>query len=248
MGCVYLLTNIINNKKYVGKTQRKLSLRLSEHFKPHNSPCRVLNRAIKKYGKNNFKVQVLFESPDLSELNNKEVELIKELNTLVPMGYNLALGGEGAIHGIETRMLLSKQRKGISLEHAKKPLYGIHIKTHEKLFFNSMVEAEKAGFKRRQINIAMRNDHGINCYKDHYWVFVKNFKSFTMPTIPQDRRLGKVFESKPVIVFNIKTNKMLYFKSIYSCVKKYGNKKYIQQCLNGKRSIYKDCIFSWTKE
>jgi len=245
MGCVYLLTNIINKKKYVGKTQRKLSLRLAEHFKPYSNTCRVLKSAINKYGKDNFKIDVLFESDDIMELNNKEIELISKLNTLTPNGYNLTFGGEGMIPGEETRKLLSSYFKGKSRPHAKKPICGIHIITKEKIYFDSLLEAEKAGFKKRQINAAMRVDHGINCYKEYYWVFTKNLDSFIIPDIAQDRRLGKTFESKPVIVFNLKTNKMEYFKSIHSCVKIYKNKKYIRQCLNGKRSMYKDCIFSW---
>jgi len=245
VGSAYMLTNKLNGKKYIGKTQRDLKYRISEHFKPGKSPCRVLNKAINKYGKSNFDINILYVSNDLNELNKKEVEYIQNLNTIVPNGYNLSLGGEGMSPSIETRRLLSAQRKGISLQHTKKPICAIHTETKTIITFDSILSAEKQGFKRRQINTAMRNCHGINAYKNYYWVFLKNIESFVIPNIPQEKRQGVVFESKPVIVFDTKTLKMVYFKSINSCIKVYGNKKYVCQCLSGKRSIYKDCIFSW---
>jgi len=50
-------------------------------------------RAIRKYGKENFKVEILQECSSLEEMNTGELRWAKELNTFAPNGYNLKAGG-----------------------------------------------------------------------------------------------------------------------------------------------------------
>ena len=247
MGSVYLLTNIINNKKYVGKTSRPIKMRLNEHFKNSSKKCRYLSRAISKYGKEAFICSILFESDDIKELNNKEIELIKELNTTSPNGYNLTLGGEGAVFTEEIKQYISNKLKGRNNDWAKKKITAIHVITHEQINFESILDAEKAGFKRRQINEAMKIRKGINSYKEYYWVYTEHVSTFKIPEKPQDKRSGHTFKPKQVIVENTILKPINIYKSINSCVKIYGNKKYILQCLYGLRNDYKNCKFSFKR-
>jgi hypothetical protein len=90
---IYLITNLINGKKYVGQTIRPLSVRW--YFHVHQTNCRVMARAIKKYGKENFTIEELFKAQSQEELDRKEIEFILALNTLAPGGYNLTEGGNG---------------------------------------------------------------------------------------------------------------------------------------------------------
>ena len=89
---VYLVTNTINNKKYVGQTQRILSERINEHRRSKTS---VIYHAIKKYDRKNFTVDILDECKTIDELNEREIYWIKKLNTKTPNGYNLTDGGVG---------------------------------------------------------------------------------------------------------------------------------------------------------
>lgn len=113
-GLVYCIENLENGKKYIGQTTRDLVERFREHC--GNSGTSVspkLKNSIKKYGKDCFCVETIWESNDCTqdELDSKEIELIEELNTLHPNGYNLTKGGSGGRHSDETKELLSKISK-----------------------------------------------------------------------------------------------------------------------------------------
>lgn len=77
-----------------------------------SSNCTFLKNAINKYGKNNFKIEVIEECFSLEELDLKESYFIKELNTLAPNGYNLTTGGAAPKHSDITKEKMSKTRKG----------------------------------------------------------------------------------------------------------------------------------------
>ena len=90
---VYLLTDLTNSKKYVGKTTQMLKIRLSAH--KCNKKTRI-GRAIRSHGWENFKVEILEECTTEAELDEREMYWIKTLNTRHPNGYNLTDGGEGS--------------------------------------------------------------------------------------------------------------------------------------------------------
>lgn len=84
MGYIYCVTNLVNNKKYIGQTLRSLRQRLTEH---KNSYSSKLYQAIKLYGIDNFKIEILEETNDL---DYKEYYWIKKLGTSIN-GYNTVL-------------------------------------------------------------------------------------------------------------------------------------------------------------
>lgn len=88
---IYKITNLINGKIYVGQTKLDINLRFRQHFKP-SSGCTILVSAIKKYGKENFSVELL-EEIEKVDLNSKEKYWINKLNSLTPNGYNIVEGG-----------------------------------------------------------------------------------------------------------------------------------------------------------
>lgn len=98
MGYIYKIQNKINNKIYIGQTRYNINKRWSEHcfssFELNsNYP---LHRAIRKYGKENFTIDIVEEiSDDL--LNEHEVYWIGFYHSYAPLGkgYNATLGGEG---------------------------------------------------------------------------------------------------------------------------------------------------------
>lgn len=90
---IYKITNIINDKIYIGQTTGKFLNRIKAHIKGGKNT--YISRAIEKYGKENFKFKILEECETKEELNEMEFHYIKQFNTLRPNGYNLTLGGEG---------------------------------------------------------------------------------------------------------------------------------------------------------
>lgn len=98
MAFIYCITNVINNKMYVGKTTTSITQRFKEHCKDSKKErCekRPLYDAMNKYGIENFVVSQLIEcEPD--ELDSYEVLFIEKLDTY-HNGYNATKGGDGSI-------------------------------------------------------------------------------------------------------------------------------------------------------
>lgn len=92
-GFIYLITNKLNQKKYVGQTARDIYTRFDEHCTEKRGHSKLHN-AIQKYGWLNFKVEPLEEVP-LDQLDEREQYWIKKLDTRNPeIGYNIASGGK----------------------------------------------------------------------------------------------------------------------------------------------------------
>jgi group I intron endonuclease len=116
MGAIYLVTNTVNGKQYVGKTTTSLARRWQAHkSRGKRNGTSAIHCAILKYGSDNFEIKSLRDDVDIeSELNELEIEYINVLGTKAPNGYNLSDGGEGATGhspSEKTRALLSAAMK-----------------------------------------------------------------------------------------------------------------------------------------
>lgn len=131
---IYVLTNKINYKSYVGQTSRTLRIRLQEH-RAANSGCIKLQRAIKKYGFENFNTDIISITDNLARANILEKFYIKEYDSIFS-GYNVMDGGSNGRPSAETRKLMSDQRKG-----DKNAMYG---KRHTQLAKDN-ISAKKKG-------------------------------------------------------------------------------------------------------
>ena len=91
---VYKITNTINQKKYIGITSQSIEKRFQQHCSTNNS-CRLLHRAINKYGKENFTIDLVMDGiPSVEEAGAWEVFLIDSYDsTNREIGYNISKGG-----------------------------------------------------------------------------------------------------------------------------------------------------------
>lgn len=113
---VYVITNLINNKQYVGQhTTNKID---DGYF----GSGKVLKQAIKKYGSENFSFEVLEILDNCSQriLDSRETDFIIEFNTISPNGYNL----KGEDHRIpmsdEIKKKISDKKIGIKMSEETK--------------------------------------------------------------------------------------------------------------------------------
>ena len=138
---VYQITNLINNKLYIGITN-DYKKRWSNH-KCCNSPNMVICRAIKKYGIENFNFELLFQGLSLEEASKKEIELIKEKNTLVPNGYNVAKGGFNGKTGMQyfgesnSNARLTDEEAQYIKDHRDIPEYVLYEEFSEKISYSA---------------------------------------------------------------------------------------------------------------
>lgn len=126
MGYIYLITNIINKKQYIGQTIQK---DIKSRWKQHKcmSSCTIgkyLLDSYKKYGIHNFKFQIVCICFD-EDIDKLEKYYIQKFNTLAPNGYNLTSGGKHKYLSKETKdkirnSLINKPSKPCSEETKKK--------------------------------------------------------------------------------------------------------------------------------
>ena len=94
-GFIYKITNTINGKSYIGQTIQNVKERFYQHCATKCSKVvsnMAIHRAIKKYGKSNFTVEVIKEI-DSTNLNDRERYWIKYYNSY-NNGYNSTKGGQ----------------------------------------------------------------------------------------------------------------------------------------------------------
>lgn len=94
MAFIYVITNDVNGKQYVGQTVRTIEYRFKKHLRDSQTSDYPLYRAMNKYGIEHFSVKQL-EECSVEELDDKEIFWIKELDTYYN-GYNATLGGSGS--------------------------------------------------------------------------------------------------------------------------------------------------------
>jgi group I intron endonuclease len=136
---IYVITNTVNQKQYVGMTSKTLSVRWSNHKADARRNVQwLLHKAIRKYGEENFKIELLEECDvdSLDELGLIESRYIEELTP----AYNMTLGGEGnrgvgmpgekngmfnRKHTAESKEKMSANRKGKGAQPGElNPRYG----------------------------------------------------------------------------------------------------------------------------
>lgn len=127
MGYIYKITNIKNNKVYIGQTVKERPTdRYSQHKYLASHPKQeksisYLHRAMNANGLDNFIFEVI-EKVDNSLLNEREQYWIKILNCKIPNGYNMTDGGEGTKsfsrpQTLQERLKRQKSNKQFYINH-----------------------------------------------------------------------------------------------------------------------------------
>lgn len=134
---IYKILDNINGKYYIGKHQTE---NLEDGYMGSG---KLITRAIKKYGVENFTKEILFIFNSEQEMNDKEKELVTEKLVSDKKCYNVGIGGEGGPHfkgkkhSEETIAIIrktshnytlsDKSRKMISENSKKRHAYGENI-------------------------------------------------------------------------------------------------------------------------
>lgn len=95
---IYKTTNLVNGKIYIGKHQTD---NLDDNYLGSG---KYLSRAIAKYGRENFKKEILFIFDNEIEMNAKEKEIVSEAFISSSSNYNARVGGEGGFSSQEAKL------------------------------------------------------------------------------------------------------------------------------------------------
>lgn len=102
---IYRIINKINNKCYIGKTEKSVDTRFRQHIaesKRERCKNRPLYRSFNKYGVENFHIEILEETNNPEE---REIYWIEKFGTFKD-GYNATKGGDGKSY-IDEKLIIS---------------------------------------------------------------------------------------------------------------------------------------------
>ena len=112
MAFIYKITNDINQKVYIGKTEQTIEERFKEHcqeYKRERCEKRPLYAAMKKYGTEHFHVELVEETDNPEE---QEQYWIKFYNSYGSTGYNATMGGDGKKYIDVNKLIEAYERLG----------------------------------------------------------------------------------------------------------------------------------------
>lgn len=117
-GHVYITTNLINGKQYVGHSTKQIG---SNQEKNYFGSGNMIDPAIKKYGKQNFKKEILRICYSEKQMYNWELIYKIKFNSFKPIGYNILKISEGRSPAcdpeIAAKMALTKKGKCIGKDN-----------------------------------------------------------------------------------------------------------------------------------
>lgn len=111
---IYKITNRLNNKIYVGKHQTE-----NENDDYLGSGL-LIERAVKKYGKEHFTKEIICRLNTLEEMNEMETKIVDEDFVAREDTYNLKLGGQGGFdYIIKNKLNLTEKLFEVCRENAR---------------------------------------------------------------------------------------------------------------------------------
>ena len=179
---IYKITNIQNQKVYIGQTIRPIDQRFKRHLNDalHNILDTHLARAIRKYGKDSFTIQVIDSATSQDELNQKEQYWIRYYNS-VKEGYNETdaiskCGGNTYQSKTEEEMEVIKDKIRQTKIGNKNPMARkikrTNIITNEIDIFDTVISCAKAcGIQNGKTSISTRLNGQVKSPYKKTWIF-----------------------------------------------------------------------------
>ena len=179
---IYKITNNENGKVYIGQTIRTLEERFNRH--KNDALNNILDthfaRAIRKYGKESFIIEVIDTANSQEELNQKEQYWIRFYNS-VNEGYNETdaiskCGGNTYRSKTDEEMNIIKDKIRQTKIGAKNPMARkikrINIQTNEEEVFDTIIAcAQACGIKNGKTSITTRLNGKIKSPFKNTWIF-----------------------------------------------------------------------------
>ena len=188
---IYCFTNLINGKKYIGSTIQAPNVRYNQHIYNvgHDGTHQYeypLYCAIRKYGIENFKFEVIFQTEcSEEEIRLIEADYIHEFNTLAPNGYNQTTNTLHPINAIETYAKMSNTKR----ELAKKVALVDENNNIIKVFRSIADCAEELKINEKKVAACCRGERKTTQNKIFYWIDENN--NLIIPEYRRDAYKGE---------------------------------------------------------
>ncbi len=224
---IYLTTNLLNNKQYIGK----------QHFKEHKRDDYLgsgilLKKAVRKNGKGNFRKEILEECETDDQLNIQENYWILNKNTLYPNGYNLSLGGDGGdtfTNSINKEITRSNRSKAV------------------KEYWNNLSKEDKELRAKLIRNKKRSKETCENISKGKKGKKMSAAHKMNMIKAVSEAKAGKItYNQRAVDMYDLKENYLQSFASISQASKETGHNSYtICKICQNKQHHVKNHVFKY---
>ena len=173
-GEIYIIKNNVNDKVYIGQTIQGYKKRFNSHKYGSKSIDRPLYRAFRKYGVDNFYVELLEDNIPYNMLDEREIYWINYYDCVNPNGYNISHGGT-AYRTEDERIRMSERMTGENNPMFGKtgelnPFYGrSHTDENKKILsekakehYNNLSDEEKElnNVRLKEANMKMIEEYG----------------------------------------------------------------------------------------
>lgn len=222
---IYKITNKINNKIYIGQTIKSIEKRFRQHISvAKQGRQNRLAKAIRKYGPENFYIEIIDTATTKEELNQKELNWMYYYNSLDPKnGYNETdfpgTGGNTYQFKTETELDEIKEKVRITKIGEKNPharaVKFLNTKTNEELHFKTIIDAQLHFQENTHRFITTRVTHITRGLYKNEWAIAYEEENYQY-----EKHVYKT--GKPVICTNLKTNKITNCPSIRMAARTLG--------------------------
>jgi len=236
---IYKIINIINNKVYVGSS-KNINKRKSRHFcdlRDNKHSNKHLQNSYNKYGKNNFKFEIIEYIDNENKLLEREQYWIDKLNVCDKnFGYNISkIAGSnlGNKHSEETKQRISKTQCGRLFLIFK--IDGTYIGES----YNLSETARKYDLDVRNIHCLLKENIPRNYVKEYIFIYKDKF---TEEKLQQKMKVA----NKSFNMYKLDGTFIDNFKKQHECARIYNLRpNCINTCLHGKQKYHKGYIFKY---
>lgn len=217
-GIIYKVTNIVNNKIYIGQTKNSLQYRINAH------KCAALtsksnsyfHKAIRKYGWDSFIWDIICECDTPEELNEKEIEFINSYGCHFTNGYGYNLTKGGDYNPMNDPTIKDRRDKKLLLSMKKyqgdnNVMKRVEVKDKHQLSINKIskdpkwIEAKRIGDEKQKstYDITFPDGHheiitGLNQFCKEHQLQQSKMSSVSSGSRPHHKGFGCVLLSKGV--------------------------------------------------
>ena len=230
---VYKITNIVNGKIYVGSSlsfyKRYLTYKKNVNTKPARQM--VVEKAMIKYGMENFFFEILEKVQDKSKILEREQYWIDTLCPFDPFGYNInkrASSRMGMKTSLETRAKMSETRKermasGEIKKSKSRPILQIEKGTLKILAeFSSSKEAARHFGTERSAGITLACSGKQVSAKGFYWCWKNEYEKNGFSPREYKSELKSNPIPKKIGQFDLKGNLIKVWESIREVSRYFG--------------------------
>lgn len=186
---IYKITNLVNNKIYIGASTNGADFRLKQHvFKANTGSNYPLHQAIRKFGKEAFIAEEIEMCENFEAMNLRETYWIAQLSsTDERYGYNVRCGGGIHRQDEQSKQKIGDYHRGKPAEN-KKPVLQYDCEGCFLQQYSSITEAsEKTGISAPSIiRVLNKNASAFSKKNPYVWLYRNENEEVLIKIDPND--------------------------------------------------------------